>query len=87
MGRVVRSGTINPSLSMAFSWAAAYRSKVDGSPCGDGYLVQETDTGIKLVVVDGAGSGARAAEARRSLPQEIGRDIVSFPHEAFRRRP
>lgn len=64
MGPVVRSGNIRSQLlPTGLSWAAAYKPKDEGSPCGDGYLIQESDTAIKLAVVDGAGSGARAAEA------------------------
>ena len=81
MGRIVREGEIRLRWSpMSFIWAAAYKSKVDGSPCGDGYLVQETDTGVKLVVVDGAGSGVGAAEASARCLRHLAADAsVSLP--------
>lgn len=48
------------------SWAAAWRSKTAGLPCGDRHLVRRAGGMIMIAVIDGSGSGARAAAAATS---------------------
>lgn len=86
-GRIEIAGT-----AISLSWAAICKSKVDGAPCGDGYLVRQSDGSIILAAVDGAGSGAQAAEATalclrslaKSKPTSL-KTLFSDAHRACQR--
>jgi hypothetical protein len=56
-------GSIEILGAPTLSWAAAWRSKTAGLPCGDRHLVLRQGDVIMIAVIDGAGSGARAAQA------------------------
>ena len=47
-------------------WAVACRSKIEGAPSGDGYLVRRMGNSVLLAVADGAGSGTEAAEVTKT---------------------
>lgn len=64
MGPVTEYDRIDlASEGISLAWAAAYRSKICGLPCGDVYLVRRIGQSIMLAVADGSGSGPEAARA------------------------
>lgn len=63
MAALTDNGLIEMEGAPALSWAAAWRPKIAGQPCGDRHLVRRAGPLIMIAVFDGAGSGTGAAEA------------------------
>jgi hypothetical protein len=62
MAALSENGRVEIDGMPPLNWAAAWRPKSVG-PCGDRHLVRRLGPLFMLAVIDGAGSGARAAEA------------------------
>jgi alkanesulfonate monooxygenase SsuD/methylene tetrahydromethanopterin reductase-like flavin-dependent oxidoreductase (luciferase family) len=63
MAAVNDTGLIKIEGAPSLSWAAAWRPKITGQPCGDRHLVRQVGPLVMIAVIDGAGSGPRAANA------------------------
>jgi negative regulator of sigma-B (phosphoserine phosphatase) len=63
MAALTDHGSIESAGAAALSWAVAWRSKIAELPCGDRHFVRSTGGATLIAVMDGAGSGARAADA------------------------
>jgi phosphoserine phosphatase RsbX len=63
MAALTDHGSIESGDAAALSWAVTWRSKVAGLPCGDLHLVRSAGGATLIAVMDGSGSGAKAAHA------------------------
>jgi negative regulator of sigma-B (phosphoserine phosphatase) len=63
MAPLTDHGSINIGGAANLSWAAAWRPKVAGQPCGDLHLVRSAGRATLIAVMDGSGSGVGAAHA------------------------
>lgn len=63
MAALTEQGSIAVDGTPTLSWAAIWRPKTAGLPCGDRHLARRIGGAIMLAVIDGSGSGVMAAEA------------------------